>query len=192
MKTLFARLDLSIIFIPKFLKEPNKGSWEENILFKLSVANPSAWLSNLRHSWYLFKIFIEEKSSPRSLAQEMTSTSAAISRNPAFKPWPAGQGLNAGFRDIAALVDVISCARERGEDFSSINILNRYQEWRRFDNQALGFATDNLNKIFSSHDPLFGSLRNLGMKMIDKSNRAKRVFIKQAAGLNGDLPKLMR
>ena len=100
--------------------------------------------------------------------------------------------MNAGLRDIAALVDVISSARERGEDFSSINILNRYQEWRRFDNQALGFATDNLNKIFSSHDPLFGSLKNLGMKMIDKSNRAKRVFIRQAAGLNGDLPKLMR
>ncbi len=104
----------------------------------------------------------------------------------------AGQGLNAGLRDIAALVDVISCARERGEEFSSKNILNRYQEWRRFDNQTLGFATDNLNKIFSSYDPLFSSLKNLGMKMIDKSNRAKRVFMRQAAGLNGDLPKLMR
>jgi len=104
----------------------------------------------------------------------------------------AGQGLNAGLRDIAALVDVISCARERGEDFSSINILNRYQEWRRFDNQTLGFATDNLNKIFSSYDPLFGSLKNLGMKIVDKSNRAKRAFMRQAAGLNGDLPRLMR
>jgi len=70
--------------------------------------------------------------------------------------------------------------------------LNRYQEWRRFDNQTLGFATDNLNKIFSSYDPLFNSLKNLGMKMIDKSNRAKIVFMRQAAGLNGDLPKLMR
>ena len=50
------------------------------------------------------------------------------------------------------------------QDFSSINVLNRYQEWRRFDNQTLGFATDNLNKIFSSYNPLFGSLKNLGMK----------------------------
>ncbi len=95
-------------------------------------------------------------------------------------------------RDIAALVDVISCSRERGEDFSSINVLNRYQEWRRFDNQTLGFATDNLNRIFSSNDPLFGSLKNLGIKMIEKSNHAKRAFMRQAAGLNGDLPKLMR
>ena len=128
-----------------------------------------------------------------SISEKYVSDKFAVIGDAAHGYHPiAGQGLNAGLRDIAALVDVISCARERGEDFSSINILNRYQEWRRFDNQALGFATDNLNKIFSSHDPLFGSLKNLGMKMIDKSNRAKRVFIRQAAGLNGDLPKLMR
>ena len=104
----------------------------------------------------------------------------------------AGQGLNAGMRDIAALVDVISSARDRGENFSSINVLNRYQEWRRFDNQTLGFATDNLNKIFSSYNPFLGALRNFGMKMIEKSNYGKRAFMRQAAGLNGDLPKLMR
>ena len=128
-----------------------------------------------------------------SISEKYVSDKFAVIGDAAHGYHPiAGQGLNAGLRDIAALVDVISCAKERGEDFSSINILNRYQEWRRFDNQALGFATDNLNKIFSSHDPLFGSLKNLGMKMIDKSNRAKRVFIRQAAGLNGDLPKLMR
>ena len=95
-------------------------------------------------------------------------------------------------RDIAALVDVISCARERGEDFSSINVLDRYQEWRRFDNQALGFATDNLNKIFSSYNPLAGTLKNLGLTMVEKSNYAKRAFMRQAAGLNGELPNLMR
>ena len=104
----------------------------------------------------------------------------------------AGQGLNAGMRDIAALVEVISSARDRGEKFSSINVLNRYQEWRRFDNQTLGFATDNLNKIFSSYDPLLATLRNLGMKMVDKSSYGKSAFMRQAAGLNGDLPKLMR
>ena len=70
--------------------------------------------------------------------------------------------------------------------------MNRYQEWRRFDNQTLGFATDNLNKIFSSYDPLFGSLKNFGMNMIEKSNHEKRAFMREAAGLNGDLPKLMR
>jgi 2-octaprenyl-6-methoxyphenol hydroxylase len=95
-------------------------------------------------------------------------------------------------RDIAALVDVISSARDRGENFSSINVLNRYQEWRRFDNQTLGFTTDNLNKIFSSYNPFLGALRNFGMKMIEKSDYGKRAFMRQAAGLNGELPKLMR
>ena len=128
-----------------------------------------------------------------SISEKYVSDNFAVIGDAAHGYHPiAGQGLNAGMRDIAALLDVISSARDRGEDFSSINILNRYQEWRRFDNQILGFATDNLNKTFSTYDPLFGSLKNLGMKMIEKSNYAKRAFMRQAAGLNGDLPKLMR
>jgi len=73
-----------------------------------------------------------------------------------------------------------------------MNVLSRYQQWRRFDNQALGFATDNFNKIFSSSDPLLSSMRNIGMKIIESSGFSKRVFMRQAAGLNGDLPELMR
>ena len=96
------------------------------------------------------------------------------------------------FRDVAALVDVITSARDRGENFSSLNVLNRYQEWRRFDNQTLGFATDNFNKMFSSYNPLLRSVRNFGMKIVDRSGYGKRAFMKQAAGLNGDLPTLMR
>ena len=89
-----------------------------------------------------------------SITEKYVSDKFAIIGDAAHGYHPiAGQGLNAGMRDIAALIDVISCSRKRGEDFSSINVLNRYQEWRRFDNQTLGFATDNLNKIFSSYDP---------------------------------------
>ncbi len=128
-----------------------------------------------------------------SISEKYVSDKFAVIGDAAHGYHPiAGQGLNAGMRDIAALVDVISCARERGEDFSSTNVLNRYQQWRRFDNQTLGFATDNLNRIFSSYDPLLSSLKNAGMKMIEKSNYAKRAFMRQAAGLNGDLPRLMR
>ena len=128
-----------------------------------------------------------------SISEKYVSEKFAVIGDAAHVYHPiAGQGLNAGMRDIAALIDVISSAKERGEDFSSTNVLNRYQQWRRFDNQALGFATDNLNKIFSSYDPLLSSLKNVGIKMIEKSNYAKRAFMRQAAGLNGDLPKLMR
>jgi 2-octaprenyl-6-methoxyphenol hydroxylase len=175
--------------------------WTENIqnASTISEMNDAEYLSVLRHRFGDFlgqlKLTGKRFSFPLklSISEKYVSDKFAVIGDAAHGYHPiAGQGLNAGMRDIAALVDVISSARDRGEDFSSINILNRYQEWRRFDNQTLGFATDNLNKIFSSYDPLFGSLKNLGMKLIDKSNYAKRTFMRQAAGLNGDLPKLMR
>ena len=128
-----------------------------------------------------------------SIAEKYVTNNFAVIGDAAHGFHPiAGQGLNAGLRDIAALVDVITSARDRGENFSSLNVLNRYQEWRRFDNQTLGFATDNFNKIFSSYNPLLSSVRNLSMKIIEKSDYGKRAFMKQAAGLNGDLPTLMR
>ena len=128
-----------------------------------------------------------------SIAEKYVTNNFAVIGDAAHGYHPiAGQGLNAGFRDVAALVDVITSARDRGENFSSLNVLNRYQEWRRFDNQTLGFATDNFNKMFSSYNPLLRSVRNFGMKIIEKSGYGKRAFMKQAAGLNGDLPTLMR
>ena len=128
-----------------------------------------------------------------SIAERYVANNFAVIGDAAHGYHPiAGQGLNAGLRDVAALVDVITSARDRGENFSSLNVLNRYQEWRRFDNQTLGFATDNFNKIFSSNNPLLRSVRNYGMKIIEGSGYGKRAFMKQAAGLNGDLPTLMR
>ena len=175
--------------------------WTENIQNALTISemNDAEYLSVLRHRFGDFlgqlKLTGKRVSFPLklSISEKYVSDRFAVIGDAAHGYHPiAGQGLNAGMRDIAALLDVISSARDRGEDFSSINVLNRYQEWRRFDNQTLGFATDNLNKIFSSYNPLFGSLKNLGMKAIEKSNYAKRAFMRQAAGLNGDLPKLMR
>ena len=175
--------------------------WTENIQNALTISemNDAEYLSVLRHRFGDFlgqlKLTGRRISFPLklSISEKYVSDRFAVIGDAAHGYHPiAGQGLNAGMRDIAALLDVISSARDRGEDFSSINVLNRYQEWRRFDNQTLGFATDNLNKIFSSYNPLFGSLKNLGMKAVEKSNYAKRAFMRQAAGLNGDLPKLMR
>ena len=175
--------------------------WTENIQNALTISemNDAEYLSVLRQRFGDFlgqlKLTGKRFSFPLklSISEKYVSDRFAVIGDAAHGYHPiAGQGLNAGMRDIAALLDVISSARERGEDFSSINVLNRYQEWRRFDNQTLGFATDNLNKIFSSYNPLFGSLKNLGIKAVEKSNFAKRAFMRQAAGLNGDLPKLMR
>ena len=104
----------------------------------------------------------------------------------------AGQGLNAGLRDIAALTQVLSEARRRGEDIASDQVLERYQQWRRFDTATLALATDVTNRIFSSDNPLLRLGRDLGMGVINALPGLRRGFIREAAGLTGDLPELMR
>ena len=103
----------------------------------------------------------------------------------------AGQGLNAGMRDIAALVQIITEAQKRGEDYGSLAVLKRYEEWRRFDNTALALATDTFNKLFSNDNLVLRLGRDLGMGLINKLPGLRRGFIREAAGLSGDLPNLM-
>lgn len=103
----------------------------------------------------------------------------------------AGQGLNAGMRDIAALVQIISEAQKRGEDYGSLAVLKRYEEWRRFDNTALALTTDTFNKLFSNDNPLLRLGRDLGMGLINAVPSLRRGIIREAAGLSGDLPYLM-
>ena len=104
----------------------------------------------------------------------------------------AGQGLNAGLRDIAALAQVLSEARQRGEDIASDLVLERYQQWRRFDTATLALATDLTNRIFASDNPLLRLGRDIGMGVVNAIPGLRRGFIREAAGLTGDLPALMR
>lgn len=104
----------------------------------------------------------------------------------------AGQGLNAGLRDVAALAHVIDHAERRGEDFSSQLVLERYQGWRRFDTATLAASTDLTNKLFSNDNPLLRMGRDLGMGLVNALPDLKRGFMREAAGLNGDLPDLMK
>ncbi|MFU8881515.1 MAG: UbiH/UbiF/VisC/COQ6 family ubiquinone biosynthesis hydroxylase [Rhodobacterales bacterium] len=104
----------------------------------------------------------------------------------------AGQGLNAGLRDIAALAQVLSDAKHRGEDIATATVLQRYQEWRRFDTATLALATDMTNRIFASDNPLLRLGRDIGMGVINAIPGLRRGFMREAAGLNGDLPALMQ
>ncbi|WP_375174151.1 UbiH/UbiF/VisC/COQ6 family ubiquinone biosynthesis hydroxylase [Pseudooceanicola sp.] len=104
----------------------------------------------------------------------------------------AGQGLNAGLRDIGALAQVLGEARARGEDIGALPVLRRYQEWRRFDTASLALATDMSNKLFSSDNPLLRAARDIGMGAINAMPGLRRGFIREAAGLTGELPDLMR
>ncbi len=104
----------------------------------------------------------------------------------------AGQGLNAGLRDVGALVDVLSVAARRGEDYASALVLARYQEWRRFDVQTLAMATDLTNRLFSNDNPLLRAARDLGMGAVNAIPGLRRTFMREAAGLTGELPELMK
>lgn len=128
-----------------------------------------------------------------SLAQSYVQPRIALLGDAAHAVHPlAGQGLNAGFRDIGALVDVLTDARGRGEDLGQLAVLQRYQTCRRSDNMKMAGFTDRINAIFSNDRPALRMMRNLGMGAIDAMPSIKRNLMREAAGLTGDLPSLMR
>ena len=128
-----------------------------------------------------------------SLAHEMIADRVVLVGDAAHGVHPiAGQGLNAGLRDVTALAEVIADARRRGEDPGSMAVLARYQEWRRFDNAALALATDSFNRMFSNDNPLLRAARDIGMATVNALPGLRRGFIREAAGLTGELPRLMR
>jgi 2-octaprenyl-6-methoxyphenol hydroxylase len=103
----------------------------------------------------------------------------------------AGQGLNLGYRDIGALTEVLTLAQRRGEDIGASDVLARYGRWRRFDTMTLAVGTDLINKLFSNDNPLLRAARDLGMGAVQSLPGLRRRFIREAAGLTGDMPVLM-
>jgi 2-octaprenyl-6-methoxyphenol hydroxylase len=104
----------------------------------------------------------------------------------------AGQGLNLGFRDVAALAETIVEARRLGLDIGSLPVLERYERWRRFDTFEMGLITDVLNRMFSNDNPVLRFARDFGLGVVDRLPWMKTVFIREAAGEGGALPRLLR
>src|SRR6202142_2378073 len=104
----------------------------------------------------------------------------------------AGQGLNMGLKDVAALAEVIVDAARLGLDPGAADVLERYQRWRRFDTMAMGLATDGLNRLFSNRSDVLRLARDVGLGLVDRLPGLKRLFIREAAGLVGEVPKLLR
>ncbi len=128
-----------------------------------------------------------------SLANSFVAPRVALVGDSAHGLHPiAGQGFNAGLRDVGALAQVIDEAVRRGEDFAAPDVLARYQQWRRFDVTALAMTTDLTNRLFSNDNPVLRGLRDLGMGAISAMPRLRRNFMREAAGLTGDLPDLMK
>lgn len=127
-----------------------------------------------------------------SLAERFIAPRVALVGDAAHGVHPiAGQGLNLGLRDVAALAEVLILARRRGEEPGNQTALEEYQRWRRFDATALALGMDTVNRVFSTDNPVLRLGRDLGMGAINAMPSLRRGFIRQAAGLTGDLPKLL-
>ncbi len=104
----------------------------------------------------------------------------------------AGQGLNMGLRDVAALAESVADAARLGLDIGGPQVLERYQRWRRFDTMTMSVATDGLNRLFSNHSDALRLLRDVGLGLVERMPALKRTFIREAAGVTGEVPKLMK
>lgn len=127
------------------------------------------------------------------IAERFTGSRLALIGDAAHGVHPiAGQGLNVGLRDVAALAECVVDAAKVGLDVGDAEALARYQRWRRFDSLSLALVMDAFNRIFSNDLPILRDWRTRGAALVDLVGPARRMFMREAAGGNGDLPKLLR
>ncbi|WP_417262287.1 FAD-dependent monooxygenase [Celeribacter sp.] len=128
-----------------------------------------------------------------TLANQFTAQRIALVGDAAHGMHPiSGQGLNAGLKDVGALTEVLVEAHRRGEDIGREDVLQRYAQWRRFDVASMALMTDSFNKLFSNDNPLLRIARDIGMGVVNSVTGLRRAAIREAAGVNGDVPKLLR
>jgi 2-octaprenyl-6-methoxyphenol hydroxylase len=104
----------------------------------------------------------------------------------------AGQGLNLGIRDVAVLAELVIDARRLGLDIGDESVLQRYQQWRRFDVLTMVAVTDSLNRLFSNSIAQLRLARNIGIAVVNQIPPLKRLLMQDAMGIVGDLPRLVR
>ena len=127
------------------------------------------------------------------LATRLTAPRTAIIGDAAHGVHPvAGQGLNMGLKDAAALAEVLIEAMRLGEDIGSEVVLDRYARWRRFDTVALAAGFDGFVRLFSTDLPPVRLARDLGMAAVNRIGPLRRAFMREAGGATGDLPTLLR
>jgi len=104
----------------------------------------------------------------------------------------AGQGLNLGLRDVAAIAEVLTDAHRLGRDLGAADVLEDYQRWRRFDSMMLIAVTDGLNRLFSTDLPPVRLLRDVGLAAVNRLPPVKRLLMRHAMGAAGPRPRLLR
>jgi len=165
----------------------------------LKAARPEVFHAHLRRR---FGAFLGEISvlGPRftyplglRLADRMTAPRVALLGDAAHAVHPiAGQGLNMGLKDVAALAEVVVGAARLGEDIGSDAVLERYARWRSVDNMGVALATDAFTRLFSNNNPIVRAVRDAGMAAVNRIGPARRMFMAEAGGAAGDLPRLLR
>jgi 2-octaprenyl-6-methoxyphenol hydroxylase len=127
------------------------------------------------------------------LAERMIDARVALAGDSAHGIHPlAGQGLNLGLKDCAALAECIADGLARGLDAGDVSILERYQRWRRFDNVSMALGMEFFDKLFSNDVAPLAAARRVGLAAVNAVGPARRFFMKYAGGAAGDLPKLLR
>lgn len=127
------------------------------------------------------------------IARDMTGPRVALLGDAARRINPlAGQGLNLGFKDAAALYDVILEAREVGLDPGSETVLARYREWRRFDSASTALFMDAVDRTFSNDNVLLKPLRSLALTAANRIAPVRQALARQASADQESLPSLMR
>jgi 2-octaprenyl-6-methoxyphenol hydroxylase len=126
-------------------------------------------------------------------AETMTAERFALIGDAAHGIHPiAGQGLNMGLRDVAALAEVLADGVRLGLDPGDAQLLARYRRWRALDNLMVGAVTDGLNRLFAVPGRPAAAIRRFGLGAVQRLPRLKKLFMAEARGMTGDLPKLLR
>jgi 2-octaprenyl-6-methoxyphenol hydroxylase len=127
------------------------------------------------------------------LAERMIDARVALAGDAAHGIHPlAGQGLNLGLKDCAALAECVADGMSLGLDPGDVSVLERYQRWRRFDNVSMALGMEFFDRMFSNSIPPLQLARRLGLAAVNAAGPARRFFMKYAGGAAGDLPKLLR
>jgi 2-octaprenyl-6-methoxyphenol hydroxylase len=175
--------------------------WTEkrNEAARITALDDAAFLAELEQRFGLHLGEIKVLDKPRAfplgyfVARSFIAQRMALIGDAAHVIHPiAGQGLNLGLKDVAALAEVVVDAARLGIDLGQSDVLERYQRWRRFDTMAMGFTTNSLNLLFSNRSTLLRTVRDIGLGLVDRAPPVKEIFIRQAAGLSGEVPRLLK
>jgi 2-octaprenyl-6-methoxyphenol hydroxylase len=165
----------------------------------LATARPEVFHAHLQRRFGEFLGRAERIGAPfvyplsLELAERMTAPRIALLGDAAHGVHPiAGQGLNLGLKDVAALAEVLVEAARIGEDLGSGAALERYARWRRTDNVGLAAATDLFNRLFTNDITPLRLVRGAGLAIVNQIGPARRFFMQEAGGATGDLPRLLR